>query len=62
MKQHPSPTINALCRRCVRTCRQTASVVLVECRRFIPWPFELTRTSGDQLDLFPPDDSDSSRE
>ena len=55
MKQPDSADINSLCRRCVRGCRQATAVVLVECRRFLPWPFVITRTSGDQLDLFPPE-------
>lgn len=43
---------NSLCRRCVRACRQPPSVVLVDCPRFRPLPFKITRDRFDQLDLF----------
>lgn len=43
---------NPLCRRCVRTCRQPAGVLLLDCPRFQPFPFKITEHHFNQLDLF----------
>ena len=43
---------NALCRRCVRHCRQPAGVLLLDCPRFLSFPFKIAEPSNIQLDLF----------
>jgi hypothetical protein len=43
---------NPLCRKCLRTCRQTASALLVDCPRYLPRPFKITEHRFAQLDLF----------
>lgn len=43
---------NSLCRRCVRTCRQPAAVLLLDCPRFQKIPFKITEHKYRQLDLF----------
>ena len=45
---------NKLCRRCVRTCRQSDMIVLVDCPRFQPRPFKVKEPPKDQLELFRP--------
>ncbi len=42
------------CLKCLRNCRQPASVVLVDCPRFFPLPFRVDRHKFTQLDLFAP--------
>lgn len=44
--------INKLCRRCIRQCRQPASMVMLECPRFLPRPFKSETLEFTQLDLF----------
>lgn len=43
---------NALCDGCLRSCRQNAGVLLVECPRYLPRPFKVPSYRFDQLDLF----------
>ena len=43
---------NALCRKCVRTCRQPAAVLLLDCPRFLPRPFKIAEHRFEQLELF----------
>lgn len=43
---------NPLCAKCVRRCRQPASVRLLECPRFRAFPFPIERRRYEQLDLF----------
>ena len=43
---------NSLCRRCVRPCRQPVGVLLIDCRRFQPFPFKISEHSFSQLELF----------
>jgi hypothetical protein len=43
---------NPLCSKCLRPCKQSAAVVLVECPRFLPLPFKVERHRFDQLELF----------
>ena len=43
---------NPLCNKCLRPCKQSATVVLVECPRFLPLPFKVERYRFDQLELF----------
>ncbi len=40
---------NKLCRRCVRSCRQSDMIVLVDCPRFQPRPFKAKEPPRDQL-------------
>lgn len=47
----PSPC-NPLCGKCRRPCKQAAAVVLVECPRFLPFPFRIARHKFRQLELF----------
>jgi hypothetical protein len=51
-KTSDEKSVNPLCGRCVRRCRQPAGVVLVDCPRFLPRPFKITEHRYDQLDLF----------
>jgi len=58
-----SPTqknCNPLCKKCLRTCRQPTSMVLVDCPRFMPLPFKVDKHDFDQLDLFAGPDQDPS--
>lgn len=60
-----SAPLNKLCRKCMRTCRQAESVLLVDCARFLPRPFTSEKHEFAQLDLFgaPADqDADASDE
>lgn len=43
---------NTLCKKCLRTCRQPAGIVLVDCPRFMPMPFKVDKHCYDQLDMF----------
>ncbi|WP_305043560.1 hypothetical protein [Geoalkalibacter sp.] len=43
---------NRLCLRCLRTCRQSEAVRLLDCPRFLPRPFKVQKPPGRQLDLF----------
>lgn len=45
-------TINKLCRKCMRRCRQDESILLVDCARFMARPFKSEELKFDQLDLF----------
>jgi hypothetical protein len=47
-----APMINKLCSKCIRTCRQDESVLLVDCARFLPRPFKSEELKFSQLDLF----------
>ncbi|WP_305044032.1 hypothetical protein [Geoalkalibacter sp.] len=43
---------NRLCLRCLRACRQSEQVLLLDCPRFVPRPFKVQKPPGRQLDLF----------
>lgn len=43
---------NVLCRRCIRSCRQSNQVLLLDCPRFVPRPFKVQKPPGEQLNLF----------
>lgn len=43
---------NPLCVKCRRSCRQPVEIVLVDCPRFLPYPFKVVKHRFDQLDLF----------
>ena len=55
MTEHATNTINPLCARCLRPCKQPAAAVLVECPRFFPLPFKVEKHRFAQLDLFDDD-------
>jgi len=42
MPRKPAPEPNRLCKRCVKTCKQPASVVLIACPQFEAQPVQLT--------------------
>lgn len=49
----PEPVAsNPLCAKCLRSCKQSPTVVLIECPRFFPMPFKVERHRFDQLGLF----------
>lgn len=52
MKGTESAHLNQLCIKCLRSCKQPATALLVECPRFFPLPFKVARHRFDQLDLF----------
>lgn len=52
MKPDPSAACNPLCGKCLRSCKQPATVLLVECPRFRAMPFKVARHRFEQLDLF----------
>jgi len=52
VKPETNTAVNPFCRRCARTCRQPANVVLCDCPRFRPWPFPITPIGKEQLELF----------
>ena len=45
-------TINPLCQKCLRNCKQPASNLLVECPRYYPLPFKVEKHKYDQMGLF----------
>ena len=52
MKEENHSEINKLCARCIRQCKQPASIVMLECPRFQPRPFKSEKLKFEQLDLF----------
>jgi hypothetical protein len=51
-KPTPIPACNPLCGKCRRQCKQPPAAVLVDCPRFLPFPFKVAKHRFDQLDLF----------
>lgn len=47
---------NRICSKCLRTCKQQLTVVLLECPRYLPRPFKSPSYRFSQLDLFTPED------
>lgn len=45
-------SINPLCRKCLRDCKQPAANLLVECPRYFPMPFKVEKHRYDQMGLF----------
>ncbi len=45
-------SINPLCLKCLRHCKQPANNLLLECPRYFPLPFKVEKLRFDQLDLF----------
>lgn len=57
MKQPPdAKTFNTLCIKCLRSCKQPAANLLVECPRYFPLPFKVAKHRFDQLGLFDEDE------
>lgn len=46
------PANNKICRRCVRPCKQPATMVMLACPRFQPRPFKSEELRFQQLELF----------
>lgn len=44
--------VNKLCRRCIRTCKQSFAIIMLECPRFQPRPFKYEEYRFEQLELF----------
>lgn len=55
MKSTDAANLNPLCAKCLRSCKQPAVALLVECPRFFPMPFKVERHRFAQLDLFKDD-------
>jgi hypothetical protein len=47
-----SDLANKFCRKCVRTCKQTDQILMLDCPRFQPRPFKMEEHRFQQLDLF----------
>lgn len=45
-------TVNTLCARCLRSCRQSTGTLVVDCPRFQRRPFDVREYRFNQLDLF----------
>jgi hypothetical protein len=50
-KENKEPQ-NKLCLRCVRSCKQTERILMLDCPRFQPRPFKSESHRYQQLDLF----------
>jgi hypothetical protein len=48
-------SINPLCLKCLRECKQPATNLLVECPRYFPLPFKVDKHKFDQMGLFDED-------
>lgn len=49
-------TVNSLCFKCLRSCKQPAINLLIECPRYFPLPFKVDKHRFDQLSLFDKED------
>lgn len=49
-------TVNTLCLKCLRSCKQPAIHLLLECPRYFPLPFKVAKHRFDQLGLFDGDE------
>ena len=47
---------NKLCAKCLRHCKQAESILLIDCPRFLPFPFKVEKNRYEQMDLFGPDE------
>ncbi len=52
-----SETVNPLCLKCLRPCKQPATSLLLECPRYFPLPFKVAKHRFDQMSLFDSEDS-----
>jgi hypothetical protein len=51
--------VNKLCAKCLRHCKQTETIVLIDCPRFLPFPFKMEKNRYEQLDLFGTEDEET---
>lgn len=51
-KTAPENQRNKLCSNCVRSCKQAAHALVLDCPRYLPPPFKVKTHRYDQLDLF----------
>ncbi len=51
-KKSTDIVVNKLCGKCMRSCRQGAAVLLLDCPRFLARPFKSEVLKFTQLDLF----------
>lgn len=49
-------SINPLCIKCLRECKQPVANLLVECPRYFPLPFKVDKYKYDQMGLFDEDE------
>ena len=52
---------NKLCAKCLRHCKQDESILLIDCPRFLPFPFKVEKNRYEQMDLFEPDDKEKNK-
>ena len=52
MSEKQAEEFNKLCIRCIRQCKQTTAMLMLECPRFQPRPFKSEEHKFKQLDLF----------
>lgn len=52
MSEKPTEEFNKLCIRCIRQCKQSAVMLMLECPRFQPRPFKSEKHKFQQMDLF----------
>lgn len=54
MKDHgrSDKSLNPICVKCLRPCKQPAVCLLVDCPRYYPLPFKVERHRFQQMDLF----------
>lgn len=57
-RKQPKQPCNKLCAKCLRHCKQPESALLVDCPRFLPFPFKVEKHRYDQLELFADDDKE----
>jgi len=48
----PNLSCNPLCGKCRRHCKQPPEAVLVDCPRYLPFPFKVANHRFDQMELF----------
>ena len=51
-------SINALCIKCLRPCKQPVANLLLECPRYYPLPFKVEKHRYDQMSLFGKDEKE----
>lgn len=52
MEKKEAPQINKLCRRCVRYCKQSADMQLLNCPRYERRSFDPEEFKFEQMELF----------
>ena len=57
MSSKPEPKLyNKLCVKCLRHCKQPEAVLLIDCPRYLPFPFKVEKNRYEQMSLFNPDE------